>query len=96
MSATGCEPCRGGAWFPRPGTFPASACAQPAARLFAKAEALLQAEAAAFSLPARNHYERADDCALEALGDDAYQAAAIAGIALTLEQSLAAAETVMQ
>ena len=32
---------------------------QPAARLFAKAEALLQAEAAAFSLPARDHYERA-------------------------------------
>ncbi len=32
---------------------------QPAARLFAKAEELLQAEAAAFSLPARDHYERA-------------------------------------
>jgi hypothetical protein len=96
MSATGYEPCRGGAWFPRPGTLPASACAQPAARLFAKAEALLQAEAAAFSLPARNHYERAHDGALEARGDDVYQAAAIAGIALTLERSLAAAETVMQ
>jgi hypothetical protein len=57
---------------------------------------LLQAEAAAFSLPARNHYERAHDGALEARGDDVYQAAAIAGIALTLERSLAAAETVMQ
>ena len=42
---------------------------QPAVRLFAKAEALLQAEAAAFSLPARDHYERAHGRAREALGD---------------------------
>ena len=42
---------------------------QPAVRLFAKAEALLQAEAAAFSLPARDHYERAHARAREALGD---------------------------
>ena len=44
---------------------------QPAVRLFAKAEALLQAEAAAFSLPARDHYERAHARAREALGDAA-------------------------
>ena len=44
---------------------------QPAARLFAKAEALLKAEAAAFSLPARDHYERAHARAREALGDAA-------------------------
>ena len=42
---------------------------QPAVRLFAKAEALLQAEAAAFSLPARDHYERAHARARQALGD---------------------------
>jgi tetratricopeptide (TPR) repeat protein len=40
---------------------------QPAVRLFAKAEALLKTEAAAFSLPARNQYERAYDCARQAL-----------------------------
>ena len=44
---------------------------QPAVRLFANAEALLQAEAAAFSLPARDHYERAHARAREALGDAA-------------------------
>jgi hypothetical protein len=69
---------------------------QPAARHFAKAVALLQSEAAAFSLPARNHYERAHARARKALGDAAYQPATVAGIALTLEQSLAEAETVMQ
>jgi predicted ATPase/class 3 adenylate cyclase len=63
---------------------------QPAVRLFAKAEALLKAEAAAFSLPARDHYERAYVRATEALGDSA-QAAASAGRALTLEQALAEA-----
>ena len=42
---------------------------QPAVRLFAKAEALLQAEAAAFSLPARDYYERAHARAREALGN---------------------------
>jgi hypothetical protein len=63
---------------------------QPAARLFAKAGAMLEAEAA-FSLPARDHYERAHDRAREALGDDAYQVAADAGRALTLEQALAEA-----
>ena len=68
---------------------------QPAVRLFAKAEAQLQAEAAAFSLPAREHYERAHVRAREALGDDAYQAAAVAGRALTLEQALTEAEAVL-
>jgi len=69
---------------------------QPAARLIAKAEALLKAEAVAFSLPARNHYERAHARAREALGDAAYQAAAVAGQALTLEMALAEAETVLE
>jgi predicted ATPase/DNA-binding XRE family transcriptional regulator len=68
---------------------------QPAARLFAKAEALLQAEAAAFSLPARDHYERAHAQARQALGDAAYQATTSAGRALTLEQALAEAEAVL-
>ena len=68
---------------------------QPAARLFAKAEALLKAEAAAFSLPARDHYERAHARAREALGDAA-QAVAAAGRALTLEQALAEAEAVLE
>jgi len=68
---------------------------QPAARLFAKAEALLQAEAAAHSLPARDHYERAHIRARETLGDAAYQADAIAGRALTVEQALTEAETVL-
>ena len=68
---------------------------QPAVRLFAKAEALLQAEAAAFSLPARDHYERAHAHARQALGDAAYLAAAVAGRALTLEQALAEAEAVL-
>jgi tetratricopeptide (TPR) repeat protein len=69
---------------------------QPAARLFAKAEAQLQAEGAAFSLPARDHYERAHARARETLGDAAYQAAAVAGRALTLEQALAEAEAVLE
>ena len=69
---------------------------QTAARLFAKAEALLKAEAAAFSLPARDHYERAHARARQALGDDAYQATAGAGRALTLEQALAEAEAVLE
>jgi predicted ATPase/DNA-binding XRE family transcriptional regulator len=66
---------------------------QPAARLFAKAEALLQAEGAAFSLPARDHYEGAHARAREALGDAA-SAEAAAGRALSLEQALAEAEAV--
>jgi hypothetical protein len=69
---------------------------QPAVRLFAKAEALAQTEAAAFSLPARDHYERAHARAREALGDATYQATAGAGRALTLEQVLAEAETVLE
>ena len=69
---------------------------QSAARLFAKAEALLQAEAAAFSLPARDHYEEAHDRAREALGDAASQAAAVAGRALSVEQALAEAEVVLE
>jgi tetratricopeptide (TPR) repeat protein len=69
---------------------------QPAARLFAKAEALLTAEAAAFSLPARDHYERTHARAREALGDAASRAAAVAGRALTLEQALAEAELVLE
>jgi hypothetical protein len=68
---------------------------QPAARLFAKAEALLQAEAVAFSLPARDHYEQARDLAREALGNSA-QAVAAAGRALSLEQALAEAEAVLE
>jgi tetratricopeptide (TPR) repeat protein len=68
---------------------------QPAVRLFANAEALLQAESAAFSLPARDHYERAHARAREALGDAAYEAAAGAGAALTLEQALAETEAVL-
>jgi hypothetical protein len=69
---------------------------QPAVRLFAKAEALLQAEAAAFSLPARDHYERAHSRARRALGDAACQEAAVAGRALTLAQALAEAEAVLE
>jgi tetratricopeptide (TPR) repeat protein len=68
---------------------------QPAARLFAKAEAVLKAEGAAFSLPARDHYERAHARARQELGDVAYQAAAVAGRALTLDQALAEAEAVL-
>jgi hypothetical protein len=68
----------------------------PAARLFAKAEALLRAEAVAFSLPARDHYERAHARAGEALGAVASQAAAVAGRALSLEQALAEAEAVLE
>jgi predicted ATPase/class 3 adenylate cyclase len=68
---------------------------QPAVRLFAKAEALLTVEAAAFSLPARDHYERAYRRATEALGDAA-QAKAAAGRELTLEQALAEAEAVLE
>ena len=69
---------------------------QPAVRLFAKAEALARTEGAAFSLPARDHYERAQARAREALGDAASQAAAVAGRALTLEQALAEAEAVLE
>jgi predicted ATPase/DNA-binding XRE family transcriptional regulator len=68
---------------------------QPAVRLFAKAEAVLKAEGAAFSLPARDHYERAHAHARKTLGDVAYQAAAVAGRALTLDQALAEAEAVL-
>jgi predicted ATPase/DNA-binding XRE family transcriptional regulator len=67
---------------------------QEAAQLFAKAEALLQAEAAAFSLPARDHYERARVRVKDALGDAALAVAA-AGRELTLEQALAEAEAVL-
>jgi tetratricopeptide (TPR) repeat protein len=69
---------------------------QPAARLFAKAESLLRDEGAAFTLPARDHYERAHACAQEALGEAAYQTAVVAGQALTLEQALAEAEAVLE
>ena len=68
---------------------------QPAARLFSRAEALMRAEAVAFSLPARDHYERAHERTREALGDAAYQLATAAGRALTLEQALAEAEAVL-
>jgi predicted ATPase/transcriptional regulator with XRE-family HTH domain len=68
---------------------------QPAVRLFAMAEDLLQAETAAFSLPARDHYERAHVRARDALGDSA-AASAVAGRALTLERALAEAETVLE
>ncbi|HZG67991.1 MAG TPA: hypothetical protein VEZ12_14695, partial [Herpetosiphonaceae bacterium] len=67
---------------------------QPAVRLFAKAEALLTAEAAAFSLPAREHYEQAYARATEALGGTAQEVAA-AGRALTLEQALVEATAVL-
>jgi hypothetical protein len=68
---------------------------QPAARLFAAAEALLEAEAAAFSLPARDHYEQASARVTAALGDAA-SAVATAGRELTLEQALMEAEAVLQ
>ena len=68
----------------------------PAAQLFAQAEALLQTEAAAFTLPARDHYERAHARARDALGEDVYHAAAAAGRALTLEQALSEAEAVLE
>jgi predicted ATPase/transcriptional regulator with XRE-family HTH domain len=68
---------------------------QPAMRLFAKAEALLQTEAAAFTLPARDHYERAYQQATAALGADASIVAAV-GRALTLDQVLAEAEAVLE
>jgi hypothetical protein len=59
----------------------------PAVRLFAKAEAMLQTEGAAFSLPARDHYERAHHRAREALGDGA-PAVSVGGQILSLEQAL--------
>jgi hypothetical protein len=59
-------------------------------------EALLTAEAAAFSLPSREHYEAARARAREALGDAAYQAAVVAGQALTVEHALAEAEVVLE
>ena len=68
---------------------------QPAARLFAKAEALLKIEAAAFSLPAREHYERAHARAREALGNSV-EVVAGAGRALTLERALEEAEAVLE
>jgi hypothetical protein len=55
---------------------------------------LLTAEAAAFSLPARDHYEQAYARAMEALGGTAQEVAA-AGRALTPEQALAEAEAVL-
>ena len=67
----------------------------PAAQLFAKAEALLKTEGAAFSLPARDHYDRAHRRVQETLGTAPYQAAAVAGRALTLEQALTEAEAVL-
>jgi tetratricopeptide (TPR) repeat protein len=68
---------------------------QPAARLFATAETMLQTEAAAFSLPARDYYERAQARVREALGDAVYQTIAGAGRALTLEQALTEATAVL-
>jgi DNA-binding CsgD family transcriptional regulator len=67
---------------------------QSAARLFARAEAELQAEGAAFTLPARAHYERAHHQAQEALGAAAVEAG-VAGRALSLEQALAEAEAAL-
>jgi tetratricopeptide (TPR) repeat protein len=67
---------------------------QPAARLFSQAEALLKAEGAAFSLPARDHYERGHARAREELGAAA-SAMAAAGRALSLEQALVEAEAVL-
>jgi predicted ATPase/transcriptional regulator with XRE-family HTH domain len=60
---------------------------QPAVRLFAKAESLLQAEGAAFSLPARAYYERARERAMAALGNVA-QAVTAAGRDFSLDQAL--------
>ena len=68
---------------------------QPAVRVFAKAEALAQTEGAAFSLPARDHYERSHHQAREALGAATSEVAA-AGRALTLEQALVEAEAVLE
>jgi tetratricopeptide (TPR) repeat protein len=68
---------------------------QTAARLFAAAEAHLQAEGAAFTLPAREHYERAHHRAREALGAAAAPVA-VAGRALSLEQALTEAEEVLE
>jgi hypothetical protein len=64
-------------------------------RLVAKTEAVLKAEAAAFSLPACDHDERAHGRATEALGHSA-QAAAVAGRALSLEQSLSEAGAMLE
>jgi tetratricopeptide (TPR) repeat protein len=69
---------------------------QPAVRLFAKAESLLQVEDATFSLPARDHYERAHDRARQALGDAASQEAAVAGAALSVEQAVTEATAVLE
>jgi hypothetical protein len=69
---------------------------QSAVRIFAKAEVMLQAEAGAFSLPARDHYERSHARAREALGDAASQTAAVAGRALSLARALAEAEAVLE
>jgi hypothetical protein len=52
------------------------------------------AEGAALSLPARDHYERSHYRAREALGAAA-SAVAAAGRALSLEQALAEAETML-
>lgn len=67
---------------------------QRAERLFARAWALAQSEAAAFSLPARDHYEQARARAIAALSGAA-QAVTTSGLALTLEQVLGEAETVL-
>ena len=67
---------------------------QAAVRLFAHAAALAQAEGAAFSLPAREHYKQAHERATAVLGDAA-QTVAAAGRALTFAQALAAAEAVL-
>jgi len=69
---------------------------ESSARLFAKGEAVLHAEAGAFSLPALDDYLRAQDRARMALGDDAYEKAAAAGRQRSLEQALAEAEAVLQ
>jgi DNA-binding CsgD family transcriptional regulator len=66
-----------------------------AGRLFAKAEAVLNAEGAAFSLPARTHYEAEHNRTRLALGHAGHAVAAAAGQRLTLEQAVVAAETVL-
>jgi non-specific serine/threonine protein kinase len=63
-----------------------------AARLFGAADALSSAEGAAFSLPARESYDRARSGARAALGNAGYEAESAAGRALPLEQALAAAD----
>jgi ATP/maltotriose-dependent transcriptional regulator MalT len=70
-------------------TLAASCEAWPiAAQLYAQGEALLQAEGAGLSLPARDHYQRAQDRARGALGNSSYEEAAAAGRALSFAEAL--------